>query len=231
MVKMSLKYKAVIFDVDGVIVDYESLLVDMTIEDLALFGVKISREEYLRKYYRAFAGNTGKGILEIINKDFKTNIEYQEYFDSRRNLRPKYFHKMKLEPHIEDLLEFFYRNKLKIGLATSSDTFKLDYINQQWPSVFKYFNVKYTSEDVVNGKPNPEIFLKTAKALSVSPKDTLVLEDSINGLIAAKAGGFDCIILKNPFIREEEYLPYKPRGIVKDLREIIKLFQSAESSL
>lgn len=219
----SININAVIFDCDGVIIDYEPVLVEMTLETLEHYGIKLTKAKYLKELYPKLAGNNTQMVLNTINKTYKKNITFEEFMNYRKDLRHKYFPRIVLMPHIKELVSYFKKQKLKIGLATSSDRYKLAYLKEKFPDLMKMFDVMYSAEDVVNGKPDPEIFLKTAKQLGVKPKDTLVIEDSLNGLVAAKRGNFECIILKNSYLKKKQYYisdKIKPLAIVNDLIKI-----------
>ena len=108
---------------------------------------------------------------------------------------------IKILPGFLRLVKSLKKNNIKIGLATSASKkfliFILDKID-----IKKYFNVIHCGDDVEHSKPNPEIFLLTAKDLDVNPKNCVVIEDSVNGVKAGKAAGMDVIAVTNTFSKK-----------------------------
>jgi len=211
--------KAVIFDCDGVIIDYEPVLVKMSIKLLKHYDIFLTKKEFIKTLYPLFVGRTSKQVLEIINKKYKKKIKYEDFVTYRYYERQNCFKEIVLMKNILPLLKYLKSKGYKLGLATSSDLQKMDYLHKKFPNVMKYFEIKLTAEDVVNGKPHPEVFIKTAKKLGVKAKDTIIIEDSVNGMHAAQAGSFKVIILKNANLKKSLYTP-KPDYLIKDLIEI-----------
>lgn len=89
---------------------------------------------------------------------------------------------------VKESLSFFSKNKIKIGLATSSYE-RLMFATLNRLNINDYFDCVLSAENLKNGKPHPEIYLKSAAELNVSPERCLVVEDSINGVKAGKAAG------------------------------------------
>lgn len=84
-----------------------------------------------------------------------------------------------------------------MALASSNNRKTVDLIVEKF-NLDKYLSVIMSGEDVKEGKPNPEIFIKTAEKLGLSPTDCIVIEDAENGVLAAKSAEMKCIGLKNP---------------------------------
>ena len=130
--------------------------------------------------------------------------------------------KLKLMPYANVILRKLAQ-KYTLAIATSSEKWKMDIFYKRFPVLKETISVLITKEQITKSKQDPEIFLKAAKEVGAKPEKAIVIEDSINGLMAAKSGGFDCIIIQNPFLKKEEYAPYKPVKIINKLHEIIKI--------
>jgi len=112
-----------------------------------------------------------------------------------------------LMPGVIDTLEFFKVKKLPVALASSSP---LRLINRliTFYGIDTYFVIVRSAEFEQRGKPHPDVFLTTAKALNIEPEFCLVFEDSHNGVLAAKAAGMKCVAVPAP-----EHLPQERFGI------------------
>lgn len=122
-------------------------------------------------------------IGEISNLRHKRNILLQESFH-------KYVH---IKPGIKDLLKYLKENGLQTALATSSSR-KTTISLLKGSKLEKYFDVVVTGDDVKNSKPNPETFEKAIKLLRADKANTIIFEDSINGLKAAHLSNVACVI-------------------------------------
>src|SRR5690606_2679430 len=107
-------------------------------------------------------------------------------------------------PGVEDYLLAAKEAGLKIGLASSS--------TYEWVSnhlknlcLFDYFECIRTSDDVVTVKPDPSLYIETAKCLGVAPEECIAFEDSANGALAAKRAGMYCVIIPNAVTRDLDF--------------------------
>lgn len=186
--------KTVIFDMDGVLIDSEPLHKTTNLKLFSELGFSLTDVEH-----GSFIGTTshymwGKlknrfnlslSIEELVKTD---RVTYMEYLRSQKNIGPI--------DGVKNLIEDLYRNKIKLAVASSSP---LDVINTVVDAFQfnNYFDKLVTGDDVKNSKPSPDIFLYAAKLLKVEPDNCIVIEDSYNGLLAAKAAGMKCIGYRN----------------------------------
>jgi len=112
---------------------------------------------------------------------------------------------LELFPGALPLLVHLKQRRLKLALATSGDRDYLQVIFEKFPELQNYFTLVISSEDVLQGKPNPEVFTKTAQKLGVAPAECVVLEDSANGVLAAKAAGMQVICVPNQNYPDADY--------------------------
>ena len=167
-------FDAVIFDMDGVLIDSEPLW-------------KIAMEEVF--------GSLGSKLLK---KDFEKTvglrIDEVIHFWNKHEIAEKIISKMEILisqnanalDGVCETLNFLRQQKLKIGLATSSSSRLIDIVLREL-KIQHYFHVACSAETENYGKPHPAVYLKVAEELKVSPTKCLVIEDSYNGVIAGLA--------------------------------------------
>lgn len=188
--------KAVIFDMDGVIIDSEPLhykvFMRYTQEKL---GVTISNEEY-----NTFIGTTNKSIFSMVQQkhgirgDLDAIVaEYEEqiftHLMTNKSEKPI--------DGVDTLIRLLRQSNIKLALASSSPK-KLITIIIKMFKLEPFFAEAVSGQEVKRGKPAPDIFLRAAEMLGVPPEECLVIEDSRNGVMAAKQAGMKCIGFYNP---------------------------------
>ena len=178
---MTYSYKAIIFDCDGVIVDTENISNNILKSMLSQYGLELDDETLHAK----FTGFTNQENLA--NAEKLLGRALPENFDDDYR---KQFHTIieaSLEP-IHGVRNLLDKITTPIARATNARrkemNFKLDKIQ-----LSERFATRFCVDDVENGKPAPDLYLKAAKALNIDPKDCLVIEDSIAGIMAGKAAG------------------------------------------
>ena len=175
--------KAVIFDMDGVIIDSEPLWRIIMIQSFTELGIPFS-DEHCRI-------TTGLRFKEVAHfwfiKHGITHIsidEFDELVITRLcDLITKEGKSMK---GVIEALEFFKSKDLKIGIGTSSNTRLMNTVVQVL-NIKHYFDELCSAEHMTYGKPHPMVYLTCAEKLGVNPLHCLVIEDSVNGIIAGKA--------------------------------------------
>jgi len=191
--------KAVIFDLDGVLVDSEHLHIKAEKQTLLKHGVRISSEELHR-----YTGTTASFMFtELINR-YKLNTTFMKMFDEKEKILFNLLrHKVKPTKGVTHLLMELRRKNIKLAIASSSHKKLIDYLLEQM-DIAGCFDFVVASEDVACGKPDPEIFLKAANGLSASPDECLVIEDSKLGVRAAKKAGMKCVGYRNPHSGDQD---------------------------
>jgi beta-phosphoglucomutase family hydrolase len=182
--------KAIIFDMDGVLVNTEPH--HIIIEKKLFAGLNLNIPEKEHSTYMGKA--TDVMWMEIIQKH---NLTYkvQELTERNKTALVKYFSELKeieLMPGIINVLEKLYQKKIPMAVATSSDAETIEIILSR-TGLSKYFLYRVNSNLVKRSKPEPDIFLYTADLLSVKPDECMVIEDSENGIKAAKSAGMFCV--------------------------------------
>lgn len=203
-------YKAVIFDMDGVIIDSEVIAVRYLEEALAEREIVLSKEEIAEMI--GLSPKQGRQMLAKFCGEYEEIFaSYEEKFDQQEIDLAGI-----LNPGIRELLDFLMQNHLKIGLASSA--YKKDIAEMlRQTGLEKYFTVVLSGEMFRESKPNPEIYIKTMRLLQVKAEECIIIEDSAYGIDAGKAAGAYVIA------KEETRLPIDQRNadiILPDLRSI-----------
>lgn len=179
---MTNKNLAILFDMDGVVVDNIPYHKQAWKKFMTKYGFVYSNK-YFDKYIN---GQTGK---EILTKLFGENIsatEIKKYINIKQDLYYKsYLPHIKPLPGLLKFLKKLQTNNIPIALATAASQENMDFVLKKTKTK-KYFSIVVNANDVKNGKPHPEIFLKAAKKLHTKPVDCVVFEDSILGVKAGK---------------------------------------------
>lgn len=178
---MTYSYKAIIFDCDGVIVDTENISNQILKAMLSEQGLELDNETLHTK----FTGITNK--QSFINAENLLGRPLPSDFPNVYRQRFRDIIEVALEP-IEGVRALLNKITTPIAMATNASrremNFKLDKIQ-----LSEHFALRFCVEDVENGKPAPDMYLKAAAALNVNPEDCLVIEDSIAGITAGRAAG------------------------------------------
>jgi beta-phosphoglucomutase-like phosphatase (HAD superfamily) len=179
-------FKAVIFDCDGVLVDSEVLALEVELAMLAEQGLSFSRDDYVTR----FMGLSYEKFHEVIDVEAQERLGRPIPHDFRAELATRLRQTM-----IARLTEIpgagaaVAATGLLKAVASSSTREGLERKLRQ-VGLWRHFEPHvYSAEHVANAKPAPDLFLHAAEQLDVAPADCLVLEDSVNGVIAARAAG------------------------------------------
>ncbi|MNI45799.1 2-deoxyglucose-6-phosphate phosphatase [compost metagenome] len=181
--------KAFIFDMDGVIIDSEPLHYEVDIETMNYFGHVIESEQ-LDKY----VGMTNPEMWKFIREEFQVVQSVEEIIEYQLARKISSLSSLVIEPieGIRELIQNIKNRDWLVGIASSSPRVFIEAVVSKF-GIAEYFDCIVSGEEVPKGKPAPDVYLEAAKQLGVEPKECLVLEDSRNGVIAAKAAGMGCI--------------------------------------
>ncbi|MGY3783455.1 HAD family hydrolase [Gemella taiwanensis] len=213
--------KAVLFDMDGLMVDTESLATEAFIHSAKKQGYDMTKEETLM-----VLGFTTKSIYEFWENYFKnSDVSGKQLVDDHY----KYIENVlfttgpKKMPYIEELLKYLKENNYKVAVASSSN---MDHIinNMEKTGLKKYIDEFASGAEVKNGKPAPDVFLLAAERLGIKPEECLVLEDSKAGVIAGSSAGAKVIMVPDMFKPDDE-CKEKAYKIVNNLGEVINMLE------
>lgn len=187
-------FKAVIFDMDGVIIDSEPIhyrVVKRFANDL---GFDISFQDW-----QEFIGSKQEIIWLRLKEKYKLLQAVDDLVSEHRKRYMQELQTLRDEKPIkgvDTLIRNLYIKDIKIALASSSPRNNIETVLKMF-NIIDYFNVIVCGDDVKEGKPSPKIFLQAAKMVNVCPEECVVIEDSYNGVMAAKAANMKCIGFKN----------------------------------
>ena len=186
--------QTVIFDMDGVIVDTEPVHHHAYIEHFKALNIDVTPE-----MYASFTGNSTKNIYEQLKQIHNLPHDIPVLVETKRNLFNDAFDKkedLHLLEGVLDLIRDLHRNGIQLVLASSSANVTIDRIFKRF-NLYQYFSHIVSGEDFPKSKPHPAIFLKAAELAATPVENCIVIEDSTNGIKAAKAAGIYCIGYKS----------------------------------
>lgn len=189
------KIKAIIFDMDGVLVDSEELIFLAAYQMFRENGIIVSREDFI-----PYIGTGEDSYLGNVAKKYGFNIDLKKHkartYEIYAELAKE---KLIVLPGVHEFIEKCKKYNLKLAIATSADKVKVDINLKTIGLPENIFDVITHGEEVINKKPNPEIYEKTINKLALQPDECIVIEDAINGIKAAKGAGAKCIALTTSF--------------------------------
>jgi HAD superfamily hydrolase (TIGR01509 family) len=182
--------RTVIFDMDGVIVDTEPVHHYAYNQQFKQLGITISPE-----LYASFTGNSTKNIFERLKEHFDLEQEVAALVATKRQLFNDAFDNKEdlyLLDGVEELIKELHGKGMQLVLASSSAHVTIQRIFNRF-KLHQYFSHIVSGEDFPKSKPHPAIFLKAAELAQTAVSECIVIEDSTNGIKAAKAAGIYCI--------------------------------------
>ena len=188
--------KAILFDMDGVVIDSEKLYSQTEKKLLAQYGVKFDESDW---HY--IKGCTEKQFYDLVYSKFNINIPRNQLIDKGRN-----FLKMVFTQELEYMNGFneiysVFKKQYKLALVTSTGPELVNHINSLL-SIYEKFDIVITSEDTTIHKPQPEPYLIAMERLQLQPNQCIIFEDSIQGIKAGKAAGSYVIALEGSLEKE-----------------------------
>lgn len=188
-------YEAVIFDCDGTLVDSMPAHFDAWCEALALYGAGgIFKEDV----FFAMGGRPTRDIVVDLNEEYDLKLDPEAVALAKRDA---YLKKLHLVQFIDEVADFAKSLRGKMPLAVASGGSR--YVVEKTLNLLgcsDWFDEVITADDVSNGKPAPDIFLKAAELLGVAPEKCLVIEDAPPGVIAALAAGMQVVTVPMPML-------------------------------
>jgi HAD superfamily hydrolase (TIGR01509 family) len=196
-----MKYKAVIFDLDGTLLDtekYQFLAWQQTIIDC---GYIFTETDYID-----FCGKMTVRNAEIVRERSGFKFEVEEIISLRTaNLLTILKEKpIELMPGMREVLDYLKNQEIKLGVGSGSWKEELE-IKFSKAGLDGDFDVVTYQTDGLRGKPAPDIYLKAVEKLGVPAHECLVLEDTEVGVLAARAAGADCVVVPHQFSKNQDF--------------------------
>lgn len=214
------KMDAIIFDMDGVLIDSERISFKCFQEVFKEYNYKMEE-----KFYLKLIGRNVKSIKEIMEKEYGSDFPFDTIYKKKAQLALETTNKngVIIKPGVHELLDYLNEEDYKIAVATSTRRERALELLQE-AKIKDKVNFVVCGDEVENSKPDPEIFLKAAKGLDVDPKKCIVIEDSDAGITAAHAAKMTGIHVPDMKQLEEETkeLAFKVCKSLEAVREYLE---------
>lgn len=209
-----MKYKCIIFDCDGVLVDSEAISSKVLVKMVKSEGLDLDLNFVIKNFSGVSLKNTLKYIEDRIERRLPANFE-KEY---RKNTYNAFRAELQPIPGIHDLLD---RLKIPYCVASSGPVVKIKLNLTTVNLIDKFEDRIFSSYEIGSWKPNPGIFLFAAEKMGYQPHECVVIEDSIAGVEAARAGGFDVFIYVNN--RNIDEAEFKDKNVFYNMNDLDSL--------
>ena len=214
------KIKAVIFDMDGLMIDTEKLLLHYWLEAAHELGFPMKKEHVLeiRSLAREYA-------IPKLKKEICEDFDYPAVRDLRMKLMNEHIEKNGIEekPGLGEILNYLKDNNYKIAVATATDMERTKwYLNMLHR--YEYFDKVISAANVAHGKPAPDIYLEAARQIGEKPECCMALEDSPNGILSAYRAGLYPVMVPDLTQPDDETKKYL-YACVPTLADVVNLLE------
>ncbi|WP_374328968.1 HAD family hydrolase [Soonwooa sp.] len=214
--------KAVLFDMDGVIVDTEPLHRKAYFGMFRHYGMHVSEA-----LFKTFTGRTTDSVcLELIDK-YNLDAQKEELVKKKRKIFKELFDndpEFDLLPGVRSLIQHYFDNDIKLVLASSASNTTIEMVFIKF-KLDPFFVGKISGADLKESKPHPEIFLRAAEIANEPIENCMVIEDSTNGILASHRAGIFCAAYKSEHTLGQDYTL---ANILVDNYEELELFKIAQ---
>lgn len=213
--------KAIIFDMDGLMIDSERVTFECYQERLKDMNLTMDEE-----FYKTLLGKPIKGIYQRFYDVYGNDFPIQNVIQDVHQLMAERFETegVPVKKGLVELLHYLKDNNYKTIVATSSNRDRVDKILAQ-AKITEFFDDSICGDEVTKGKPNPEVFLKSCQKLGVNVDEAIVLEDSEAGIQASYDANIKVICIPDMKYPEKQY-EEKTFKILKDLTEVTGYLKS-----
>lgn len=213
--------KAIIFDMDGLMIDSERVTFECYQERLKDMNLTMDEE-----FYKTLLGKPIKGIYQRFYDVYGNDFPIENVIQDVHQLMAERFETegVPVKKGLVELLHYLKDNNYKTIVATSSDRDRVDKILAQ-AKITEFFDDSICGDEVTKGKPNPEVFLKSCQKLGVNVDEAIVLEDSEAGIQASYDANIKVICIPDMKYPEKQY-EEKTFKILKDLTEVTAYLKS-----
>lgn len=214
-----MKYKAILFDMDGVLIDSEFLMRHAAIQALAEYGIQAKHEDFIEFTGMGedrFVGGVAEKYGHTYTFDMKERA-YDYFGEQVKELA-------EIPEGVREMLMQLHEMGLVLAVCSAADLRKVRYNIQAIGVDESIFSALVTGSDVKRKKPFPDIYLEGARRVGIDPRDCLVVEDAISGIQAAHAAGMDAVGVPTTFSKEVLTEKAAPEYLIDEIRDLPKLF-------
>jgi len=199
--------KALIFDFDGLILETEGPVFQSWLELFQSYDFSLTISDWA-----IFIGTTDVDPFDLLEQRLGRRLDRSEIERPRAQREAEIIAHQPIQPGVLDYLQSAQRLGLKIGLASSSPcSWVTGHLTRL--GLLGYFDCLLARDDVQRGKPDPELYLTVLKSLNVTADQAIALEDSPNGILAARGAGIFCVAVPNDMTRQ---LPLSHANLIID---------------
>ena len=210
----------VLFDMDGLMLDTQKVwdaTIDTTAAELGL--------EVPDGFHDSVRGCSGEALIEVCHKFFGRDVDVRYYIAKIWENADAQFEKgVEKKPGLDELLVWLKEQGIPAAVASGSKMNQIEH-HVHMIELEDYFDALISGFDVPRAKPYPDIFLAAAERLGIDPSRTIVLEDSVNGILAAHAGGFIPVMVPDRDEPTPEIVA-KCAAVCDTLADVIPLIES-----
>lgn len=214
-----MKYKAILFDMDGVLIDSEFLMRKAAIQALAEYGIQAKHEDFIEFTGMGedrFVGGVAEKYGHTYTFDMKERA-YDYFGEQVKELA-------EVPEGVREMLMQLHEMGLVLAVCSAADLRKVRYNIQAIGVDERIFSALVTGSDVKRKKPFPDIYLEGARRVGIDPRDCLVVEDAISGIQAAHAAGMDAVGVPTTFSKEVLKETAAPEYLIDEIKDLPNLF-------
>lgn len=215
-------YKAVVFDMDGVLIDTEKIYRQSWKKNAATIGMS---EDEMEHWCDWIAGGNTESNARLFKSIRGEDFDYLAFRQRTMDLFNEHVAKygIDIKPYVEDTLKFLKEKGIKIAVATSTSR---DRAMQRLESVHiaEYFDEMVCGDEIAKGKPDPDIYYRACEKLGIEPEMAVAVEDSLNGVVSASVAGLYTVMVVD-LIKPNETTEEYADETLYDIRDMWSLFQ------
>ncbi|MBO4264493.1 MAG: HAD-IA family hydrolase [Clostridia bacterium] len=213
-----MKFEAVLFDMDGVLVDSEYTMASAAIAALSEWGASAVHEDFV-----PYIGAGEDKFVGCVAEKYGLKYEL-EMKDRAYEIYGEMIEKHSIAfPNVKKVFETLKKSGVKMAVCSSADAVKVKYNLRSIGFDRDYFDAVLTGSDVKRKKPFPDIFLLAAKNVGAEPENCIVVEDAVNGILAAHNANMASFAVTTSFDRETLIEKTKPDYIGDDIIELLDI--------
>ena len=212
--------QSVLFDMDGVIVDSMKYHANAWITVLRDYGVSLENIDIYKR-----EGMSGINSVKDIFNEKKVSFPESDEFNALISKKHKIFEQFTIDvyPCVLELLSFLKDKNIKMALVTGSPRRSVNHMLPE--AIFSMFDAIITADDVKNGKPHPDPYLKALLEIDMTPEDSLVIENAPQGVLSANNANIECYAiattLPSPYLKGASKIFNNHKELLHHLTDVI----------